>query len=90
MSFSFSLRTPELTTVLYYFYLKVYVTFNIQKSVKVNITKPKDMPLQWIKSYRFATLLNLQFISPRHIFILFKYMVIYSFTNSTLEKMRLD
>lgn len=61
---------------------------NLQKSVKVNITKPKDSLLQLIKSYHFAILLNLLFISPHAHFILFKYMVIYSWTNATLEKMK--
>ena len=38
----------------------------------------------------FTILLDLLFVSPKHIFILFKYMEICSFTNSTLEKMRSD
>ena len=38
----------------------------------------------------FTILLDLLFVSPKQIFILFKYMEICSFTNSTLEKMRSD
>lgn len=43
---------------------------NIQKSIEDNITKSKHMLLQLIKSYHFAILLNLMFISPMQIFIL--------------------
>lgn len=45
-----------------------------------------DEVLSMNQIYRTAEFI----VSPRHGFILFKYMEICSFTNSTLEKMRFD
>lgn len=54
----------------------------MQETIKDNLAKPKDMLPQLIKSYHFAILLNLMFICPMHIFIVYyKCMVIYCFTN---------